>query len=159
MRCGASPSQKGMLGGAPWASSTKTLPAGSMRWMRQEVLPRRTTSPGEESTAKCSSRVAICTPSGCRMTAKSEVSGIAPPFEMAIDAGAAAGVEVALDGVAEEVGAVAAAAGFDAEVEEFESFVEVLAGEVAVGVGAAKDVVEGVFVPGFRRRSWRRSAA
>ncbi len=58
-------------------------------------------------------------------------------------------MELALDAVAEEVGAVAAAAGFDALVEEFEELVEVLAGEVAVGVGAAEDVVEGVFVPGF----------
>ncbi len=28
MRCGASPSQKGMLGGAPWASSTRTRAGG-----------------------------------------------------------------------------------------------------------------------------------
>ena len=31
VRCGASPSQNGMLGGAPCASSTSTLPCGSMR--------------------------------------------------------------------------------------------------------------------------------
>ncbi len=58
-------------------------------------------------------------------------------------------MEVALDGVAEEVGAVAAAAGLDAEVEELEGLVEVLAGERAIGVRAAEDVVEAVFVPGF----------
>ena len=60
------------------------LAGGSMRWMRQLVLPSRTTSPGEESTAKCSSSVAIWTFSGCSMTAKREVSGMAPPLEMAI---------------------------------------------------------------------------
>ena len=84
VRWGASPNQKGMLGGAPWASSTRTRPAGSTRWMRQLVLPRRMTSPGEESTAKCSSRVAIWTFSGWSMTLKMEVSGMAPPLEMAM---------------------------------------------------------------------------
>ena len=39
---------------------------------------------GEESTAKCSSRVAIWTFSGWSMTAKMLVSGIAPPLEMAM---------------------------------------------------------------------------
>ena len=33
VRPGASPSQKGMLGGWPWASSTRTVPR-STRWMR-----------------------------------------------------------------------------------------------------------------------------
>ena len=37
MRPGASPFQKGMLGGAPWASSTRTIPADSIRLMRQDV--------------------------------------------------------------------------------------------------------------------------
>ena len=64
-------------------------------------------------------------------------------------AGAAAGVEVVLDAVAEEVGTVAAAGGFDAFGEEGEDVVEGLAREVAVGVGAAKGVVEGVFFPGL----------
>ena len=48
------------------------------------LLPSSTTSPGEESTAKCSSSVAICNPSGCRITANRLVSGIAPPFAIAI---------------------------------------------------------------------------
>ena len=109
---------EGQLGGAPWASSTRTRPAASMRWMRQLVLPRRTTSPGEESTAKCSSSVAICTPSGWRMTVKREVSGMAPPLEMAIMRAPRRGWRWPLDAVAQEVGAVAAARGFDAFGEE-----------------------------------------
>ena len=64
-------------------------------------------------------------------------------------AGAAAWVELVLDAVAEEVGAVAAAGGFDAFGEEGEDLVEGFAGEVAVGVGAAEGVVEGVFFPGL----------
>ena len=64
-------------------------------------------------------------------------------------AGAAAGVEMALDAVAEDVGAVAAAGVLDAVVEEGEDLAVLLAGEVAVRPGAAEDVVEGVFVPGL----------
>jgi hypothetical protein len=64
-------------------------------------------------------------------------------------AGSATGMEVALHAVAEEVGAVASAAGFDALVEDDEELVEVFAGEVAVGIGAAEDVEERVLVPGL----------
>ncbi len=53
---------------------------------------------------------------------------MAPPLEMAMHARAAARVEVAVDAVAEEVGAVAAAGGFDAFGEQGEEFVEVLRG-------------------------------
>ena len=45
-----------------------TSRTASTRWMRQLEVPRRITSPGLESTAKCSSSVAIWTPSGWRMT-------------------------------------------------------------------------------------------
>ena len=41
---GASPSQNGMVGGAPCASSTRTRPLSTRR-MRHEVLPSRKTSP------------------------------------------------------------------------------------------------------------------
>ena len=61
----------------------------------------------------------------------------------------AARVEVVLDAVAEEVGSVTASAGFDAFAEERDEGVEVGAGEVAVGVGSAEGVVEGVFFPGL----------
>jgi len=56
-------------------------------------------------------------------------------------------MEVVLDAIAEEVGAVAAAGGFDALGEKSEEVVELLSGEVAVGVGAPEGVVEGVFFP------------
>ena len=82
---------------------------------------------GRVSTAKCSSRVAIWTFSGWSMTAKMAVSGMAPPLAMAMHACAAAGVELALDAVAEEVGAVAAAGALDAVVEQGEELVEVRA--------------------------------
>ena len=68
VRAGASPSQKGMLGAAPCASSTSTRPALSMRRMRQEVLPSRITSPFKLSTAKSSSIVPTTVPSGSATT-------------------------------------------------------------------------------------------
>src|SRR5260370_22727825 len=58
-------------------------------------------------------------------------------------AGSAAWVKVVLDAIAAEVGAVAAAGGFDAFGEEGEEVVKLLSREVAVGVGAAEDVIEG----------------
>ena len=64
-------------------------------------------------------------------------------------AGTAAWVKMVLDSVAEEVGAVAAAGGFDAFGEEGEEVVELFARDVAVGVGSAEGVVEGFFFPGF----------
>ena len=51
--------------------------------------------------------------------------------------------------VAEKVGAIAAAGGFDAFGEEREEVVEGLSREIAVGMGAAKSVVEGVLFPGL----------
>ena len=62
-------------------------------------------------------------------------------------AGTATRMEVMLDAVAKEVGAVAAAGGFDAFSKEGEDVVEGFASEVAVGIGAAERVVEGVFFP------------
>jgi hypothetical protein len=56
-------------------------------------------------------------------------------------------MEVMLDAVAEEIGSVAAASGLDAFGEEGEYGIEGLSREVAVGVGAAESVVEGVFLP------------
>jgi hypothetical protein len=64
-------------------------------------------------------------------------------------AGAAAWVEMALDGVVEEVSSVAAAAGFDAVGEERDELVEALASEIAVGIGATEDVEEGFGRPGL----------
>ncbi len=54
-----------------------------------------------------------------------------------------------LDGIAEEIGTEAATAGFEALMEEVDDLVEDLAGEVAVGVRAAKDVEEADLFPGF----------
>ena len=118
--------------------------------MRQLVLPRRTTSPGEESTAKCSSSVAIWTFSGCSMTAKMEVSGIAPPLEMAIMRAPRRAWEVAQHAVAECVGAIATAAAFDAVVQKSEEFLVMFVGKLAVRPGAAQDVVERGLLPAFR---------
>src|SRR5258708_3000202 len=56
VRAGASPRQNGMVGGAPCASSTKTLPDETLR-IRQEVLPSNMMSPAILSTANSSSPV------------------------------------------------------------------------------------------------------
>src|SRR6266851_4472434 len=50
VRPGASPRQKGIVGGAPWASLTTTSPLRTCL-TRQEVLPRRKMSPALLSTA------------------------------------------------------------------------------------------------------------
>ena len=59
----------------------------------------------------------------------------------------AAGMELVVDGVVQEVGAVAAAGGFNAVGEEVDEFVEALAGEISVGIGAAEDAVESCGLP------------
>ena len=53
VRPGASPSQNGMLGGSPFASSTRTVPRSTRR-MRYDVLPSWNMSPARLSTAKSS---------------------------------------------------------------------------------------------------------
>ena len=84
VRAGASPSQNGIPGGAPCASSTSTRPEElSMRRMRHEVLPRMKMSPAIDSTAKSSSTVPTMVPSGEATTVNSALSGIAPPLVMA----------------------------------------------------------------------------
>ncbi len=83
------------------------------------------------------------------MTAKMLVSGMAPPLEMAMLREPRRGVEMALYPVAQDVGAVAAAGVLDAVVEEGQDFFVLGAGQVAIGVGAAEDLVEVVFAPGL----------
>ena len=53
VRPGASPSQKGMVGGAPWASTTRTV-LWTTRRICQDVLPSRKMSPAMLSIAKSS---------------------------------------------------------------------------------------------------------
>ena len=67
MRAGPSPSQNGMVDGAPAASSTRTLPLSTRR-MRQELLPSRITSPAMDSMAKSSSSVPMGVSSGSSTT-------------------------------------------------------------------------------------------
>ena len=67
VRPGASPSQKGIVGGAPWAFSTRTVP-DSMRLMRQEVVPSRKMSPAMLSMAQSSLTVPTKVPSGSATT-------------------------------------------------------------------------------------------
>ena len=62
---------------------------------------------------------------------------------------APARVKVVMDAVAEEIGSVTAAGGFDAFGEEGQELVEGFAGEVAIGVGSAKGLEECVFFPGL----------
>ena len=67
VRAGASPSQNGMVGGAPAASSTRTRPASTLR-MRHERLPSRKMSPAMLSTAKSSLTVPTFNPCGSSTT-------------------------------------------------------------------------------------------
>ena len=60
---------------------------------------------------------------------------------------AAAGVELAVDAIAQQVGAVASAGGLNPLAEQPDQVVEEGAGEVAIGVGAAQDVEECGLVP------------
>src|SRR5579864_994499 len=68
VRPGASPSQNGIEGGAPCASSTRMRPADSTRRMRQLMFPSRTISPFKLSTAKSSCSVPTTVPSGSATT-------------------------------------------------------------------------------------------
>src|SRR5258707_1206970 len=67
VRAGASPSQNGIEGGWPRASSTRTVPR-STRKMRYDVLPNWNTSPCRLSTAKSSLTVPTRWPSGSSIT-------------------------------------------------------------------------------------------
>ncbi len=67
VRPGASPSQKGTDGGAPWASTTRTVP-GSTRRIRHEVVPSRNTSPAMLSMAQSSFTVPTNVSSGSATT-------------------------------------------------------------------------------------------
>ena len=62
-------------------------------------------------------------------------------------ASATARVKLAVDAIAQQVRAVTATRGLDAVREQDNNLVEELAGEVAVGIGAAQDVVEGGLIP------------
>ncbi len=64
---GASPAQKGTLGVAPSASTTRSLPASTRR-IRQVELPSRKTSPGRLSIAKSSPTVPMKVSSGSATT-------------------------------------------------------------------------------------------
>ena len=81
---GASPSQKGTVGGAPCASSTSTRPdfPSTLRILH-DAFPSRMMSSRLLSTAKSSSRVPTTVPSGSATTVNNAVSGIAPPLVMA----------------------------------------------------------------------------
>ena len=80
---GASPNQKGTVGGAPCASATRTTP-GSTRRIRHEVLPSWKMSPPLASMAKSSSSEPTRVPSGSSTTRYWPVSGIAPPEVRAV---------------------------------------------------------------------------
>ena len=67
LRAGASPSQNGIVGGAPRASATRTVPAVTCR-IRHEALPSWKISPAFDSIAKSSFSVPMNVSSGSRMT-------------------------------------------------------------------------------------------
>ena len=67
VRAGASPSQKGMVGGRSPASWTRTVPTSTLA-TRHECVPRRKMSPAVASTAKSSCTEPTVTPSGSSTT-------------------------------------------------------------------------------------------
>ena len=67
VRPGASPSQNGADGGAPCASTTRTVPGSTLR-IRQDVVPSRNTSPAMLSMAQSSFTVPIGVSSGSATT-------------------------------------------------------------------------------------------
>src|SRR6478672_8330687 len=62
---------------------------------------------------------------------------------------AAASLQTAVNAVAEEVGAVASARGFDAVRKQAEEFFEGLTGKIAIGMRACDEREEIVFLPGL----------
>ena len=69
LRWSKKPSQKGTLGGWPWASVTRMMPRlDSTRRILQEWEPRRKTSPAELSIAQSSLTVPTKVSSGSRTT-------------------------------------------------------------------------------------------
>ncbi len=67
MRAGASPSQKGMVGGRSPASTTRTVLVSTLT-TRHEWVPSRKMSPAVASTAKSSCTDPTVTPSGSSTT-------------------------------------------------------------------------------------------
>ena len=67
LRAGASPSQNGIVGGAPFASATRTLPPATCR-MSHDALPSWKMSPALLSIAKSSLSVPMNVSSGSRTT-------------------------------------------------------------------------------------------
>ena len=67
VRAGASPNQNGTEGGAPCASTTRTVPLVT-RVMRQDVLPSRKMSPAIDSMAQSSLTVPMKVSSGSATT-------------------------------------------------------------------------------------------
>ena len=108
MRAGASPRQKGTVGGAPFASSTSMrddLP--STRRMRQEVFPSSMMSPAMLSTAKSSSTVPTEPPSGSATTVNSALSGNRAAARDRRQPRSAPRPQLAIDAVMMQISAVA----------------------------------------------------
>ncbi len=109
VRCGASPRQKGTVGGWPCASSTYMRPAVSMAAMRQEALPSWMTSPTRgvdgEVLVERGDLVAV----GLEDDGDDGGVGDGAAILHSDGARAAACLQAAVDAVAKDVGAVAAA--------------------------------------------------
>ncbi len=151
LRPGASPSQNGMPGAAPPASSTRTTP-DSMRRMRQEVLPSRKTSPAMLSTAKSSSTCPTATPSGSATTWYWALSGMAPPPVRAAMRAPATAADHVVHAVPVEERPGPAAPGGGALGEHGHDGVELPTRELAVGPGPPAEREELVLADRPRRR-------
>ena len=148
VREGASPRQKGTLGGAPLASSTDTEPDCTRR-MRQEEFPRRKISPRKLSTAKSSSTVPMTGAFGLGDYSVHRVIWNRAAAGDCGEAAAAASAQAMVHLIAMQVGAIAAAAGGDAVGKHRDDFVEIFAIEIAVWKRAAHQREQVVFLPVF----------
>ena len=126
MRAGPSPSQNGIVEGAPPASSTRTLPLSTRR-MRQELLPSRITSPAMDSIAKSSSSEPIGRLVGLEHDLVARVVGDRAARGERGQARPAAGLEPSRHPVAVQARRVAAPPRRDALGEHVHDLVEVLA--------------------------------
>src|ERR1035437_6829157 len=58
-------------------------------------------------------------------------------------------MKLAVNAVAQQVRTVASSAGLNAFAEQFHNLVEEIARKIAVGIRAAQNIVERIFIPGF----------
>ena len=146
MRAGASPSQKGMVGGRSPASWTRTVPVSTLA-TRQEWVPSRKMSPAVASTAKSSCTDPTVIAVGIEHHPVVARLGDGPSAGEGGQPRAASSSKTTVDGVVVEVGAPPTASGLDPPRDQFDHLVEAVPGEVGVGCRPSHQLEEGFDVP------------